>query len=121
MKKILIADDHVEIRELIKETLCNEDFEIHLSENGKKAVQLAKEEKPDIIVMDIMMPGRINGLEATKIIKSEPECKNCKVIILSAKDQDKDKISALKAGASAFVVKPFRPEELLKKIKSLLF
>ena len=120
MKKILIADDHFEIRELIKESLIEKDYEILFSENGKNAVKLAKDENPDIIIMDIMMPGRINGLEATGIIKSEPDCCDCKIIILSAKSKDKDKIEALKAGASAFIEKPFSSIKLLKKIEDLL-
>ena len=120
MKKILIADDHFEIRELLKDTLSDRDFEIEFTENGKKAVEVAKQLTPDIIIMDIMMPGRINGFEAAEIIKSEPLCKNSKIIILSAKGKDKDKIKALKVGASAFIEKPFSPVKLLEKIDSLL-
>lgn len=120
MKKILIADDHFEIRELLKDTLSDGDYEISFTESGSKAVSMAKDEQPDIIIMDIMMPGRINGLEATGIIKTEPLCKNVKVIILSAKGRDKDKIEALKVGASAFIEKPFSPVNLLKKIENLL-
>ena len=70
--------------------------------------------------MDIMMPGRINGLEAAEIINSEPATGKNKIIILSAKGKDKDKINALKAGASAFIEKPFSPIKLLEKIKILL-
>ncbi|MBI9099150.1 MAG: response regulator [Spirochaetaceae bacterium] len=120
MKKILIADDHYEIRELLKETLSDRDYEIHFAENGKNAVERAKETKPDIIIMDIMMPGRINGLEASEMIKSESTINGCKIIILSAKGRDKDKIKALKAGASAYIEKPFSPVKLLEKIESLL-
>jgi len=120
LKTILIADDHFEIRELLKDTLSDQDFEILFSENGKQAVSIAQKVKPDIIIMDIMMPGRINGIEATEIIKSDPEVRNSKIIILSAKGKDKDKINALKAGASAFIEKPFSPVKLLSKIENLL-
>jgi len=120
LKKILIVDDHFEIRELLKDTLSDRDFQIDFTENGKKAVEAAKLQRPDVIIMDIMMPGRINGLEAAKIIKAEPLCKNSKIIILSAKGKDKDKINALKVGASAFIEKPFSPIKLLEKIDSLL-
>lgn len=119
-KKILIADDHYEIRELLKDTLESEHNEIHFAENGRKAVELAKAKQPDIIIMDIMMPGRINGLEAAQLIKAEERSKNSKIIILSAKGKDRDKINALKAGASAYVEKPFSPADLLEKIESLL-
>jgi len=120
MEKILIADDHYEVRELLKDTLEKKNREIHFAENGRKAVKMAKEEKPDIIIMDIMMPGRINGLEAAQLIKAEEQSKHCKIIILSAKGKDRDKINALEAGASAYIEKPFSPVDLLEKIESLL-
>lgn len=119
-KKILIADDHYEVRELLKDTLESEDREIHFAENGRKAVELAMEQQPDIIIMDIMMPGRINGLEATQQIKTEEKNRDIKIIILSAKGKDRDKINALKAGASAFIEKPFSPADLQKKVETLL-
>jgi len=120
MEKILIADDHYEVRELLKDTLKKSDREIHFAENGRKAVKMAKEEKPDIIIMDIMMPGRINGLEAAQQIKAEEQSKHCKIIILSAKGKDRDKINALEAGASAYIEKPFSPVDLSDKIDSLM-
>lgn len=118
--KILIADDHYEVRELLKDTLESENREIHFAENGRTAVEMAKTEQPDIIIMDIMMPGRINGLEATQQIKTEEKSKNSKVIILSAKGKDRDKINALEAGASAYIEKPFSPKDLEDKIAFLL-
>ncbi len=120
MKKILIADDHSEIRELLKDILLDTDFELIVTESGNKAVLIAKRKQPDIIILDIMMPGRINGIDATKIIKSTQESKNSKVIILSGKGSERNKIEALKAGASAFIEKPFSPIRLLEKIESLL-
>ena len=120
MIKILIADDHFEIRELLKETLNNGNFEVLFTESGTKAVKIANKIHPEIIIMDIMMPGRINGLEAARIIKSTSECINTKIIILSAKGMDQDKINAIKAGASAFINKPFSPVKLLTKIENLL-
>ncbi|MBN2655705.1 MAG: response regulator [Spirochaetales bacterium] len=120
MIKILIADDHFEIRELLKDTLEGENREIHFAENGSKAVKMAREQKPEIIIMDIMMPGRINGLEAAQQIKSDDLSKDSRIIILSAKGKDRDKINALEAGASAYIEKPFSPADLAEKIDSLL-
>lgn len=120
MNKILIADDHEEIRELLKVTLEDENYEIHFSPNAKKAIEIARGIEPDIIIMDIMMPGSINGLQATKIIKAEPYGNRSKIIILSAKGKDRDKIKAIEAGASAFIEKPFNPIHLIQKIKSLI-
>lgn len=119
-KKILIADDHYEVRELLRDTLESDSREIHFAESGRKAVELARAKNPDVIIMDIMMPGRINGLEATQQIKSDEKIRNSKIVILSAKGRDRDKIDAIKAGASAFVEKPFSPVDLLKKVESLL-
>lgn len=119
-KTILIADDHFEIRELLRDTLQTDSNEIHFAENGRKAVELAETKQPDIIIMDIMMPGRINGLEAAQMIKRSENSKNSKIIILSAKGKDRDKINAIKAGASAFIEKPFSPADLLDKIDTLL-
>lgn len=120
MKKILIVDDHYEIRQLLKDTLDNGKYEILFSENGKSAIEISKRQNPDLIIMDIMMPGRINGLEATEIINSEQKSKKSKIIILSAKGRDIDKINAIKAGASGFLEKPFSPIKLLEKIEYLL-
>lgn len=120
MNKILIVDDHLEIRELLGNIFSDQDYDLSFTENGKSAVLLAKEIQPDLIIMDVMMPGTINGLDATEIIRAEPLCKGCKIIILSAKGEDKDKIKAIKAGASAFIEKPFSPINLISKVKQLL-
>jgi DNA-binding response OmpR family regulator len=120
LKKILIADDHPEIIELLKDTLISDDFELSFCGNGKKAFLMAKKIQPELVIMDIMMPGSINGLQATKMIRMEPMCRESKIMILSAKGKVKDKIKAIEAGASVFIEKPFSPGKLLKKIEYLL-
>jgi len=120
MKKILVVDDLLEVRELVEVTLQVEDYKIIKAHNGQMAVELAKEEKPDLIIMDIMMPGEIDGLEATRIIKSDPETKNCKVIMLTAKGQEFDKQKGFNAGADDYFVKPFSPLELIRKVEGVL-
>ncbi len=119
MRNILIVDDHPEIVELLIEVL-KEEYKISSSASGSKAVRIAKKSPPDLIIMDIMMPGRINGLEATKIIKSTEECINTKIIVLSAKIKEQDKIEAIKAGASIFMEKPFNPQKLLINIEKMI-
>jgi len=84
------------------------------------AVDIAKAEKPDLIMMDIMMPGDIDGLEATRIIKSDPETKDCIVIILTAKGQETDKEAGFAAGADGYFIKPFSPLELMRKVDEVL-
>jgi two-component system, OmpR family, phosphate regulon response regulator PhoB len=120
MKKILIVDDREEIRDLVERTLRRRDCEILKAESGEEAIAVAKAEIPDLIMMDIMMPGSIDGLEATRIIKSNPETEKCKIIILTAKSQPVDMKKADEVGADSYFVKPFSPLELMRKVDDML-
>lgn len=120
MKKILIVDDREEIRDLVERTLRRGDCEILKAANGQAAIEIAGVEKPDLIMMDIMMPGTIDGFEATRIIKSDPKTKNCKVIILTAKSQPVDMKKGGEVGADSYFVKPFSPLELMRKVDEML-
>ncbi len=119
MKKILIVDDHLEVRELIEVTLRSDDYQLVQAENGREAVAIAKTMKPDLIIMDIMMP-EMDGIEATRRIKGDPETKACTVIILTAKNKESDRQAGLDAGASTYFAKPFSPLELLRKVEEAL-
>jgi len=120
MKKILIVDDHAEVRRLVEMTLRVGDYKILQAQNGKEAIEIARNKKPGLIIMDIMMPGKIDGLEATRILKDDPETKDSIIIILSAKGQEIDKEKGLKAGADDYFTKPFSPLELIKKVEEVL-
>ncbi|MFC1486043.1 response regulator transcription factor [Candidatus Latescibacterota bacterium] len=120
MKKILIVDDRIEIRELVNVTLKGEDYEILETKTGQEAIEITKKEKPDLIIMDIMMPGEINGLEATRILKNSPETKSCKIVMLSAKGQKIDIEKGFEAGADDYFIKPFAPLELIEKVEAIL-
>ena len=120
MKKILITDDQVEVRELVEVTLRIDDYKIFQASTGEEAIRIATAERPDLILMDIMMPGGIDGLEATRIIKSNPETKNCHVIILSAKGQQIDREKGKSVGADDYFVKPFSPLDLIRKVEEVL-
>lgn len=120
MKKILIVDDQAVIRELLTETLSADDYHILGCENGKQAIAITKAEKPDLILMDIMMPGEVDGLEATRIIKSDPETKHCAVFLISAKSQAVDIERGFQAGGDGYFVKPFSPLELVTKVDEVL-
>ena len=120
MKKILIVDDQLEVRELVNVTLRSNDFQVFHAENGESAIQVAREEKPDLIIMDIMMPGGMDGLEATRIIKNDPESKDIPVIMLTAKGQDTDLKKGFEVGANGYFVKPFSPLELITKVEEIL-
>lgn len=120
MKKILIVDDQKEVLDLMEATLTMENYQILKATNGKEAVDIAKAEKPDMIIMDIMMPGETDGLEATLTLKNDPETSACPIILLSAKSQ-KDYIKkGFAAGADDYFTKPFSPLELIRKVEETL-
>ena len=120
MKKILIVDDRQEVRELVEVTLRSGEFRSFQAESGEEAIEIAKVEKPDLIIMDIMMPGGMDGLETTRILKDNPETKDCIIIMLTAKGQQIDKEEGFKVGADDYFVKPFSPLDLIKKVDELL-
>ena len=120
MKGILIVDDKKEVRELLEINLGIEEYRIFQASNGVEAVDLAQSENPDLIIMDVMMPGDLNGIAALKIIKKSNTSKNCKIIILSGMGQDIDKNTGIEAGADAYFVKPFSPLNLIKKVEEFL-
>ena len=120
MKKILIVDDRLEVRRLVEITLSVENYRIIQAESGREAINIVKAEKPDLIIMDISMPGEIDGLEATRILKNDPETKGCLIILLTAKGQKNDRKRGITAGADDYFVKPFSPLELIQKVEEVL-
>jgi len=120
MKKILIVDDQLELRELVEVTLRLENYDISQATSGEEAIKMAKSDKFDLIIMDIMMPGGMDGLQATRTIKDDPETNNCKIIMLTAKGQAEDKKKGVEAGADDYFVKPFSPLELISKVEEVL-
>ncbi len=120
MKKILIVDDQAEVRRLVEMTLKVEDYQVLQAESGEEAIEIVKTEKPDLIIMDIMMPRGIDGLEATRILKNDPETKDCTIVMLTAKGQEADREKGFEAGADDYFSKPFSPLELIKKVEEIL-
>ena len=120
MNKILIVDDQPEVRELVEITLRSENFRILQAQDGENAINIARKEKPVLIIMDIMMPGKIDGIEATRILKNDPETKEIIIIILTAKGQKGDIEKGYKAGAEDYFIKPFSPLDLIKKVDEVL-
>ncbi|HTY26510.1 MAG TPA: response regulator [Desulfomonilaceae bacterium] len=119
-KKILIVDDERDIRDLVEATLLRSDHVVFKADSGEKAIEIARSEKPHLILMDIMMPGTIDGLEATRILKRDPATRYCTIIILSAKAQISDREKGIEAGADGYFGKPFSPLELLRKVDQVL-
>jgi two-component system alkaline phosphatase synthesis response regulator PhoP len=119
MAKILIAEDERDIRDLVAFTLRFAGYEVVAASNGEEAVQLALREIPDLILMDVRMP-RMTGYEACQQIKKEPTIQNIPVVFLSAKGQDAEIQTGLDAGAAEYMLKPFAPDQLTEKVRSLL-
>lgn len=120
MKKILLVDNHKNIITLLETTLSIFDLEFIRTDNGSDAIKLAKANIPDIILLDIKMPGKINGFQVLKHIKKNIKTTNCKVILLTSISGDKDIKKGLSFGASGYLKNPFHPVELISLIESLL-
>ena len=120
MKKILIVDDQREVRELVEVTLRAGDYQMFQAENGERAIEIAIAEKPDLIIMDVMMPGKLDGIESTRIIKNSSWIKDCIVIMLTAKGQVADEKRGIEAGADHYFIKPFSPLDLINKVEEVL-
>ena len=116
-KKILIVDDEIKVRKLIEVTLASEKREILHASSGEEAIEIARKAKPDLMLLDIMMPGKFDGFDVCRAIKEDPETRGIYVIMLTAKGQQVDKDKGLALGADDYFVKPFSPMELLEKIE----
>ena len=119
MANILIAEDERDIRDLIQFTLMFAGHKITAAANGAEALELAPKVKPDLIMMDVRMP-KMTGYEACREMKKIDEIKNVPVIFLSAKGQDEEKQTGIEAGAIAYILKPFAPDELTRQIAEIL-
>jgi CheY-like chemotaxis protein len=112
MAKILVADDEQDIRDLLGFTLKFAGHEVIMASNGEEAFQLAQQEKPELVLLDVRMP-RMNGYEACRQIKADPALKDVKVVFVSAWGQDSEINTGLEAGAIGYIVKPFEPNQLI--------
>ena len=119
MAKILIAEDERDIRDLITFTLGFAGFEVVAAFNGEEALNLARQEIPDLILMDVRMP-RMTGYEACALMKADAKLKDIPVIFLSAKGQDSEIQAGLSAGAADYLLKPFAPDQLTERIQVVL-
>jgi two-component system phosphate regulon response regulator PhoB len=116
--KVLIVEDEVAIVTLLRYNLEKEGFTVVSTGDGEEAVQLVKEHKPDVIVLDWMLPG-MTGVEVCKHIRWDNEMKNTPIIMLSARGEEGDRIRGLDSGADDYMVKPFSPPELIARIKAV--
>jgi DNA-binding response OmpR family regulator len=114
MKKILIVEDHADIRRLIRMTLEFEDYDIREAHNGEMALDMARELRPDLVLLDVMMPGALSGLEVCRRLRGDAQAGGePHIIMLSARGQASDLEAGLQAGADTYLVKPFSPLQLI--------
>lgn len=118
-EKILIVEDEKDIVKMLEYNLKKEGFKILSARDGESAVNLSGKEHPDLVLLDLMLPG-IDGIEVCKRLKSERKTASIPIIMLTAKSQESDKIVGLELGADDYVTKPFSPRELIARIKAVL-
>jgi len=117
--KILVVDDEQDILELIRHTLNKEGYEVHVAANGQQAVEKALKIKPDLILMDVMMPV-MDGMEACRQLKENPETSDLAIIFLTARSEEFAELAGFEAGADDYIAKPIRGRVLLSRIRAIL-
>lgn len=116
---ILIVDDEEDIVELIKYNLKNEGYSILTAQTGEQAIKTARQSRPDLMVLDLMLPG-MDGLEVTKYLKHNEQTKDIPIVMLTAKGEESDVVTGLELGADDYISKPFSPKVLLARIRAIL-
>jgi two-component system phosphate regulon response regulator PhoB len=116
---ILVVDDEVDIQQLVKLSLEREGFEVLCAGTGEEAFDLAKSKLPELIVLDLMLPG-MDGLDVCKLIKHDSRTATIPIVMLSAKTQETDIVTGLELGADDYVTKPFSPKVLMARIRRIL-
>ncbi len=119
MARILVADDDVDIRELVEFKLSTMGHDVVAVADGAAAIDACLAEKPDLAVLDVMMPG-ISGLDAIRAIRAEPTLADLPVILLTARAQETDVETGFDSGADDYITKPFSPRELASRVQALL-
>ena len=117
--KVLVVDDEVYILHILDFSLGAEGFDVITAADGEQALARARSERPDLIVMDIMMP-RLDGYETCKRLKSDPATKDIPVLLLTARGREEDRKRGMEAGANDYMTKPFSPNKLIGRVSEML-
>jgi two-component system alkaline phosphatase synthesis response regulator PhoP len=117
--KILVVDDEPDILEFIEYNLKREGYQVFLGSNGQEAIDKAKQVKPDLILLDVMMPV-VDGIEACKSLRELPEFKTTFIVFLTARSEEYSEIAGFNAGADDYIAKPIKPRVLLSRINAIL-
>ena len=117
--RILVVDDEPDVLELVVYHLEKEAYRVDVADTGDKALKMARENLPSLLVLDLMLPG-VNGLEICRLLKRDPKTRDIPILMLTARAAEEDRIKGLELGAHDYVTKPFSPRELVLRIKNLL-
>ena len=117
--RILVVDDEPDVLELVVFHLKKENYKVAIADTGDKALRMAVEQVPSLLILDLMLPG-INGLEICKLLKQNPKTRDIPIIMLTAQAGEEDRILGLELGAHDYVTKPFSPRELILRVNNLL-
>ena len=118
-KKILITEDSPTVLEILKSVLAEEGYEVIAASDGQQALNLAKTEKPDLMVLDLMLP-KIDGYKVCRMLKFDEKYKDIPIIMLTARTKESDENLGKEVGADAYIRKPFQPEVIIDQIRKLL-
>lgn len=118
-KKILIVDDEVDLVETVRFPLEMEGYHVLVSYNGEDALNQARKENPDLILLDLMLP-KLDGYKVCRLLKFDDRYKHIPILMLTAKTQEKDKALGMETGANEYITKPFDMDHLLKRVKTYL-
>ncbi|MEM7205046.1 MAG: response regulator [Planctomycetota bacterium] len=117
--RVLVVDDEPFICRSLSFVLRKERYEVLEARNGEEALTLIREHRPDLVFLDVMMP-KLNGFEVTQRVKADPELRETKIILLTAKGQESDRATGEAAGADDYMTKPFSPSKLLERARTIL-
>lgn len=119
MESILIIDDEDDIREILQYNLQKDGFKVYQASNGKDGIKIAAEKIPDLVLLDVMMPG-MDGIEVCEELRANSTTKNIRICFLTARNEDYSQIAGFDAGADDYVAKPIKPKLLISRIKAIL-
>ncbi|MDI6762667.1 MAG: response regulator [Thermodesulfobacteriota bacterium] len=118
-KRILVVDDEMDLVETVRFSLELEGYDVLVAYNGEEALNQARKENPDLILLDLMLP-KLDGYKVCRLLKFDERYKHIPILMLTAKIQEKDKATGMETGANEYITKPFEMDELMKKVKGYI-
>lgn len=118
-KTVLAADDDLDTLNIIRMKLEAHQFKVMTAPDGEQALRIFRERRPDLVILDVMMP-KLSGFKVARLIKFDAKSKNTPLILLTARTQEADRATGTEVGANVYLTKPFNPEQLLKEVQRLL-